>query len=60
MSALDPADVLVELWRDAELDDEALYDAFLTGAEPVLPSSFPVGTAAQATIGATALAALGA
>jgi crotonobetainyl-CoA:carnitine CoA-transferase CaiB-like acyl-CoA transferase len=57
MSALDPADVLVELWRDAELDDEALYDAFLTGAEPVLPSSFPVGTAAQATIGATALAA---
>jgi crotonobetainyl-CoA:carnitine CoA-transferase CaiB-like acyl-CoA transferase len=57
MSALDPADVLVELWRDAELDDEALYDAFLTGAEPVLPSSFAVGTAAQATIGATALAA---
>ena len=57
MSTLDPADVLVELWRDAELDDEALYDAFLTGAEPVLPSSFPVGTAAQATIGATALAA---
>ena len=57
MSALDPAEVLVELWRDAELDDEALYDAFLTGAEPVLPSSFAVGTAAQATIGATALAA---
>jgi crotonobetainyl-CoA:carnitine CoA-transferase CaiB-like acyl-CoA transferase len=57
MPALDPADVLVELWRDAELDDEALYDAFLTGAEPVLPSSFAVGTAAQATIGATALAA---
>jgi len=57
MSALDPADVLVELWRDAELDDEALYDAFLTGAEPVLPSSFPVGTAAQATIDAHALAA---
>jgi crotonobetainyl-CoA:carnitine CoA-transferase CaiB-like acyl-CoA transferase len=57
MPALDPADVLVELWRDAELDDEALYDAFLIGAEPVLPSSFAVGTAAQATIGATALAA---
>ena len=57
MPALDPADALVELWRDAALDDEALYDAFLTGAEPVLPSSFAVGTAAQATIGATALAA---
>jgi crotonobetainyl-CoA:carnitine CoA-transferase CaiB-like acyl-CoA transferase len=30
-----------------------------TGAEPVLPSSFAVGTAAQATIGAAALAAGG-
>ncbi len=57
MAALDPADVLVELWRDAGLDDEALADIAFTGSEPVLPSSFAVGTAAQATIGAAALAA---
>jgi len=57
MAALDPADVLIELWSDAGLDDEALGDVSFTGSEPVLPSSFAVGTAAQATIGAAALAA---
>jgi crotonobetainyl-CoA:carnitine CoA-transferase CaiB-like acyl-CoA transferase len=57
MAALDPADVLIELWRDAGLDDEALEDIAFTGSEPVLPSSFAVGTAAQAAIGAAALAA---
>src|SRR5690242_21317557 len=34
-----------------------LSDVELTGAEPVLPSSFAVGTAAQAAIAAGALAA---
>src|SRR6266478_212412 len=57
MPALDPADVLIELWRDAGLDDDVLDDVVFTGTEPVLPSSFAVGTAAQATIGAAALAA---
>jgi crotonobetainyl-CoA:carnitine CoA-transferase CaiB-like acyl-CoA transferase len=57
MAALDPANVLIELCRDAGLDDEALADVACTGAEPVLPSSFAVGTAAQASIGAAALAA---
>jgi crotonobetainyl-CoA:carnitine CoA-transferase CaiB-like acyl-CoA transferase len=57
MAALDPADVLIELWRDAGLDDEALEHVAFTGIEPVLPSSFAVGTAAQAAIGAAALAA---
>jgi len=57
MAAFDPADVLIELWQDAQLDDEALDQLVLTGSEPVLPSSFAVGTAAQATIGAAALAA---
>src|SRR5215471_16951095 len=57
MTALDPADVLIELWRDAGLDDEALDDVGFTGSEPALPSSFAIGTAAQATIGAAALAA---
>jgi crotonobetainyl-CoA:carnitine CoA-transferase CaiB-like acyl-CoA transferase len=46
-----------ELWRAAGFDAAALSQIHLTGAEPVLPSSFAVGTAAQATIGATALAA---
>src|SRR5215472_18168964 len=57
MAALDPADVLIELWSDAGLDDAALEDVAFTGSEPVLPSSFAVGTAAQATIAASALAA---
>jgi len=57
MAALDPANVLIELWRDAALDDDAFDDLAFTGSEPALPSSFAVGTAAQATIGATALAA---
>ncbi|HML06500.1 MAG TPA: CoA transferase [Xanthobacteraceae bacterium] len=49
--------VVAGLWREAGFDDEVLHDVYLTGAEPVLPSSFAVGTAAQATIAATALAA---
>ena len=36
MAALDPADVLIELWSDAGLDDEALGDVSFTGSEPVL------------------------
>jgi crotonobetainyl-CoA:carnitine CoA-transferase CaiB-like acyl-CoA transferase len=57
MSPPPTSDVLAALWRGADLDDAALRDIAFTGAEPVLPSSFAVGTAAQATIGATALAA---
>ena len=57
MSAPDPANVFAGLWRAAGQDDAALAKAEFTGAEPVLPSSFAVGTAAQATIGAAALAA---
>src|SRR5689334_426326 len=57
MSAPASSDVLAGLWRTAGLDDAALHDIGFTGAEPVLPSSFAVGTAAQATVGAAALAA---
>jgi crotonobetainyl-CoA:carnitine CoA-transferase CaiB-like acyl-CoA transferase len=57
MAALDPADVLIELWSDAGLDEDALENLAFTGNEPVLPSSFAVGTAAQASIGAAALSA---
>lgn len=51
------AATLADLWQRAELPPEALGFATLTGKEPVLPSSFAVGTAAQATIAAAALAA---
>jgi crotonobetainyl-CoA:carnitine CoA-transferase CaiB-like acyl-CoA transferase len=57
MSAPNANTVLAALWRAALLDDAALNYADLTGAEPALPSSFAVGTAAQATIAASALAA---
>ena len=56
-SAPDVKAVLAALWRDAGFAEAALGDAELTGAEPVLPSSFAVGAAAQATIAASALAA---
>jgi crotonobetainyl-CoA:carnitine CoA-transferase CaiB-like acyl-CoA transferase len=57
MTAPDPANVLANIWRAAGQDDAALGEVEFTGVEPVLPSSFAVGTAAQATIGAAALAA---
>jgi crotonobetainyl-CoA:carnitine CoA-transferase CaiB-like acyl-CoA transferase len=57
MSVPDPMNVLAGLWRAAGLDETALRQGELPGAEPVLPSSFAVGTAAQATIAASALAA---
>lgn len=48
---------LAQLWQAAGQPAEALSHIRLTGAEPVLPSSFAIGTAAQATIAASALAA---
>lgn len=50
-------EVLQSLWAQAALPPQALAFARLTGADPVLPSSFAVGTAAQASIAAAALAA---
>jgi crotonobetainyl-CoA:carnitine CoA-transferase CaiB-like acyl-CoA transferase len=57
MSAADPKKALSELLNLAGLGETMLSDIELTGAEPVLPSSFAVGTAAQAAIAAAALAA---
>ena len=54
---MSPAAVLDSLWRHAGLPGPALAFARLTGSEPVYPSSFHVGTAAQASIAAAALAA---
>ena len=51
-----PRQALRDLWLDAGGAAEALDAARLTGAEPALPSSFAVGTAAQAAIAASALA----
>lgn len=45
------------LWQLAQLPREALGCAELAGSDPVFPSSFAVGTAAQSTIAAAALAA---
>ena len=49
--------VLADIWRTAGHPAAALEAIDLSGAEPVLPSSFAVGTAAQTTIAAAALAA---
>ena len=52
-----PKQVLAALWRLAGQPAPALEAVELTGSEPVLPSSFAVGTAAQTTVAASALAA---
>ncbi len=51
------SDAIRDIWQLAGLPEAALFHARLTGADPVLPSSFHVGTAAQASIAAAALAA---
>lgn len=56
-SPVAPAEALAGLLYDAGLPPDIARRATLTGAEPALPSSFAVGTAAQATIAAAALAA---
>ena len=55
MSAID---TLSTLWKLAKLPADTLRHANLTGADPVLPSSFAVGSAAQASVAAAALAAV--
>ena len=52
-----PPDVLADLWALSGLDSAALSHAVVTGQDPVMPSSFAVGTAAQTSIAAAALAA---
>ena len=54
---MQPIDALAALWCAAGRPESALENVELTGSEPVLPSSFAVGTAAQASIAAAALAA---
>jgi crotonobetainyl-CoA:carnitine CoA-transferase CaiB-like acyl-CoA transferase len=49
--------VLSELWTQVGGDPGALEHVTLTGADPVLPTDFRIGTAATAVIAAGALAA---
>jgi crotonobetainyl-CoA:carnitine CoA-transferase CaiB-like acyl-CoA transferase len=48
---------LEDLWNRAGGEPGALERTTLTGADPILPSDFKIGTAASATIAAAALAA---
>ena len=50
-------DVLSALWHEAGMPSSALDAVVLTGRDPILPSSFAVGTAAQSSIAASALCA---
>ena len=52
MTTPDAKVVLAGLLRTAGLSDLGLNEVTLTGGEPVLPSSFAIGTAAQATVAA--------
>ena len=53
----DPRTVLSTIWTGLGHSPSELDRVDLTGAEPVLPSSFAVGTAMQASVAASALAA---
>src|SRR6185312_10686421 len=52
-----PGEILSDIWNMAGGDPLALESVDLTGAEPMLPSSFRVAAAAQACIAAAGLAA---
>jgi hypothetical protein len=57
MSLVTPGAATRDLWAQLGQDPVALGQLTLTGSEPALPSSFAVGTAAQATLAACGLAA---
>jgi hypothetical protein len=52
-----PPEIVADLWQLASGDTAALDYLKLTGSDPVLPSSFRIGVAAQASIAAAGLAA---
>jgi crotonobetainyl-CoA:carnitine CoA-transferase CaiB-like acyl-CoA transferase len=56
-SPIKSKDALVELWHSGGHELAALSWLNLPGVEPSLPSSFAIGTAAQTSIAASALAA---
>ncbi|MEN9867450.1 MAG: hypothetical protein RL748_3040 [Pseudomonadota bacterium] len=56
---MDARAILQTIWQAGGLPAESLNQIILTGSEPALPSAFAVGTAAQTTVAAAALAAAG-
>ena len=56
-SSIDASIALEQLWAQAGGDPGALGRITLTGADPLLPTDFKIGTAASAVIAAAALAA---
>ncbi len=54
---MSPHEALQNIWATGGSPAGALAHADLTGVDPVLPSSFAVGTTAQSTVAAAALAA---
>lgn len=54
---MDTNEVLAKIWSLGGLSPEALRYIDLQGTDPVFPSSFSIGTAAQTSIAAAALAA---
>ncbi len=54
---MNPHEALHNIWVTGGVPLDALSHAVLTGSDPVLPSSFAVGTTAQSTVAAAALAA---
>ncbi len=57
MQAPRPQHALAQLWALADLPQQALEHIHLEGDDPILPSTFAVGSAAQASLAASALAA---
>ena len=57
MQTVSPTEALSQLWTVLGQPADVLSRVTLTGVEPALPSSFAVGTLAQSTIAAAALAA---
>jgi crotonobetainyl-CoA:carnitine CoA-transferase CaiB-like acyl-CoA transferase len=55
--AVSAREAVADLWTLAGQPPAALESLTLTGDEPALPSSFPIGVAAQASIAAAGLAA---
>ena len=54
---MDNTRTVAAIWALAGLPETALAELALTGRDPVLPSSFAVGQAAQASMAVAALAA---
>ncbi len=57
MQTLDAKDAATAIWQLAGLPQAALAELALSGLDPVFPTTFAVGTAAQASLAVAALAA---